>query len=465
MEIRIGMAIETPVLPHAGSARATARTVTPSSCGVMLFLVALIALQLVIWFQAVHARGGLDIYARGSDFSPTLAAVEMLRAGNGTHLYGIAAQHDALVLVLTPYRVLPPATLLPFLHPPFEALVLAPLQGLSYGGLYLVWSALSLTAFSSTLVLLARALPLALPTRLLLLLGCCSYNAIHYALWLGQSSPFVTLGLCGTFVALRRGRVGWAGIALALVTLKPQLLLVIGPTLLLLGYWRVVMVATATLATASVAAMPFLGVFWPFSYARFLIAINKWDGYTLIFPEIMPNWRGVVVNLFWGSSGQLVTPIVAGLSYVTIAALIWVGWRACLLLHTPIWNVRTDLFWAFAVLLAILVAPHLYLHDLTALVIPAWIVVATLPTGLWPVALTRLWPVLFWAISAVSLPVHLTGNRWPAGLIVFTALLCLCAAALLGWRCLCFPAYGAASDPGLGTAVLPARYRGHRWRA
>jgi len=73
--------------------------------------------------------------------------------------------------------------------------------------------------------------------------------------------------------------------------------------------------------------------------------------------------------------------------------------------------------------------------------------------------------VLFWAISAVSLPVHLTGNRWPAGLIVFTALLCLCAAALLGWRCLCFPAYGAASDPGLGTAVLPARYRGHRWRA
>lgn len=447
------MAIETPVLSGVGRNRANMRAITPRSCGVMLLLVALIALQLLIWVQAVQARGGLDIYVRGSDFSPTLAAVELLRAGNGAQLYDIAAQQDAQVVVLTPYRTLPPNTLLPFLHPPFEALLLAPLRGVSYGGLYLIWSALSLTAFIGTLILLARALPLPLPTRLLLLLGCCSYNAIHYALWLGQSSPFVTLGLCGAFVALRRGRVGWAGIALALVTLKPQLLLVIGPALLLLGYWRVVLVSAVTLVAASVAAMPFLGVLWPFSYARFLVAITTWDGYTLIFPEIMPNWRGIVVNISWGGPGQPVIPIVAGLSLATIVALAWVAWRARPLLRAPVWDMRMDLFWAFAVLLAILVAPHLYLHDLTALVIPAWIVVATLHAGLWPIALARSWPVLFWTISAVSLPVHLTANRWPAGLIVVTALLCPCAAVFLGWRCLRFPArIGVAADERTVTA-------------
>ena len=445
MEIRAGMAIEAPVLPGARVARADTRTISPRSCGVLLFLVALIALQLLIWVRAVQARGGLDSYARGSDFSPTLAAIETLRAGNGTQLYDIAVQHSALALVLAPYRTLPPDTLLPFLHPPFEALALAPLRGLSYGSLYLVWSALSLAAFIATLVLLARALPLPFPTRLLLLIGCCSYNAIHYALWLGQSSALVTLGLCGTFVALRRGRVGWAGVALALVMLKPQLLLVIGPTLLMLGYWRAALVAAATLATASVAAMPFLGLLWPLHYARFLIAINRWDGYTLIFPEVMPNWRGIVVNLCLGGAAQLVSPLVVGLSLATIGALVWVGWRARLVLRAPSWDVRTDLYWAFGILLAILVAPHLYLHDLTALVIPVWIVVSTLHADLCP--------VLFWTISAVSLPVHLTANRWPAGLIVVTALLCLGAAILLGWRCRCFPAsVGMSADECTVTA-------------
>lgn len=433
-----------PPLTAAGTRRAAAagyapvHSLTPRAVGGALLLVVLIALQLLIWAKAIEARGGPDVYARGIDFTPTLTAAQMLRAGAGAQLYDIAAQRAAQAVVLAPYLTLPANTLLPYLHPPFEALLFVPVGGLPYGTLYFAWSALSVLAFIGSLALLARALPLDGPTRLLLLLGCCSYNAIHEALWLGQSAPLVTLGLCGTFVALRRGRWGRAGAALALVAIKPQLLLVIGPMLLLLGHWRAVATCAGTLATASIAAMPFLGVLWPLRYVRFLVAINHWDGYTLIFPALMPNWRGVVVNLFWGGTGQLVDTVTALLSFGTLAALLWVGWRARLAFRAPAWDMRTDLYWACAIFLAILVAPHLYLHDLTALVLPAWIIVASLRADIWPDGCARVWPALLGTIAVIGLLVQLTADRWPGALMAVTALLCLSAALLLGWRCVHF---------------------------
>ena len=230
----------------------------------------LAAFQLLLWFVPMGARGGPDGYARGTDFAATLTGAVIIRDGDGAHLYDLATQRAAQGRVLEPYITQRAGNLLPYLHPPFEALLVAPLLSLSYGTLYLLWSGLILFAFAGSLLLLARELPLSGAARWLLPGALCSYQALYQSFWLGQSSPLVLLGLTGAYVGLRRGRDGWAGAALALVAIKPQMLLIVGLLLLLTRRWRPLLVCGGLLGILGVAAMPVLGPLWPLRYARFL---------------------------------------------------------------------------------------------------------------------------------------------------------------------------------------------------
>lgn len=400
----------------------------------LVSMVLLGAFQFLIWYKAVEGRGGPDIYVRGIDFAPTLTGARIVRDGDGRQLYDLTMQRAAQDRVLAPYLRLPEGTILPYLHPPFESLLVAPLLDLPYGTLYLLWSGLILLAFVGALLALARALPLTGRPRWLLLTALCSYYALSQALWLGQSSPLVTLGLCGSFLALKRGRPGWAGVALALVAIKPQMLLVVGPVLLLMGRWRALVSCAAVLAGVSVAAMPILGPLWPLHYARFLSAINGWTGKTFIYPIIMHNWRGLAVNLFGHVAPQLVSPTITFLTIVGVLALLWAWWRARREVAGPIWGEKSDQLWALACLIAVLVAPHLYMHDLTSLALPAWIIVAGLVAGTWRGAHAYLWLAILWAVYALGFLVPSIADRWPAAPVVPTVLLIALAAALLTWQ-------------------------------
>jgi hypothetical protein len=412
----------------------------------LVSMVLLVALQLLMWYKAVDGRGGPDAYVRGIDFAPTLTGARIVRDGEGPRLYDLATQRAALEQVLAPYKTLPADTILPYLHPPFEALLIAPLLGLSYGTLYLLWSGLTLLAFVGSLALLARALPVAGRPRWFLVAALCSYQAIYQVLWLGQSSPLVTLGLCGSFLALKRGRPGWAGVALALVAIKPQMLLVTGPVLLLMGRWRALASCAAVLAGASVLAMPILGPLWPLHYLRFLSAINGWAGNKYIYPVIMHNWRGLATNLLGGVAPGLVGPAVTLLTLVAAVVLLGAWWRARSEVTGAAWGEQSDLLWALGCLLAVLVAPHLYMADLTSLALPVWIVVAGLASGAWRGPLARLWLGILWAIYMVGFLLPTIAGEWPAAPVVPAVLLFAIAAALLAWRI-----------AGLSSALAPRR--------
>jgi hypothetical protein len=94
-----------------------------------------------------------------------------------------------------------------------------------------------------------------------------------------------------------------------------------------------------------------------------------------------------------------------------------------------------DLTWAACVLLATLIAPHLYIHDLTLLIFPAWIIVARVVAGGWRPSLVRLWLVVLWSIHLLSLVFMMIADRWPSVPVVPTVLLCAAAAGLLVWLC------------------------------
>lgn len=414
---------ETPVAPPRP---ATGRWSFPALLAVAV-AVCLIAGQLLVWGNAMRARGGPETYVRGLDFMATLTGARVVADGAGSRLYDLDTQRAAQARVIAGYVTLKPGTVLPYIHPPFEALALAPLMRLPYAAIYALWSLGMALAFAGALGLLAGALPLPAPVRWLMLLAACSFVPFHLALWYGQSSPLLLLGLAGAYAELRRGHEGRAGAWLALLVLKPQLVPVVVLLLALERRWRTLAVAAGVAGGASVAAMPVLGVTWPLQYARFvLVDLSRLGVRANVYPIIMPSLRGFAVNLLGGWAPALVTPAYAGLAALLVALFVWVWWRS----RAARGAGRDDALWALACLVAVLVATHVYMHDLPVLLLPAWIVAARALSGVWGARVARGWLALLWAGYGWALNFAFVPS--PGLTIVPTVLLLLAAIALLG---------------------------------
>ena len=426
-------------------ARQAARTGNPRARAVglkiTLALLALLTLgQGLLWYGSVKSRASLDAYASGIDFTATLTGAQIIRDGDGARLYDLDVQRAAQRVLLAPYSANQAApadsdTVLPYIHPPFEALLTAPLMGLPPGTLYLLWIGVIGLALVGSVLLLARTLPLVGESRWLMLAAICAYAPMHQVLLLGQSSPLVLLGLCGAYAGLKRGRDGWAGVALALMVVKPQMLLVVGVVLLLQLRWRPLVVCGSIIAGLTIAAMPILGLLWPLRYAQFLAGIGSWSGNHNEYPSIMHNWRGLIFHFAGGASSSVAGFLIAGLTAASLGALLWVWWRGAAARSGV-----ADLLWALACVIAILAAPHLYIHDLTLLIFPAWIVVWWLQAHGWPRPLTQVWLAIIWGGFAFMqiFPFRSEAFLWLP--TVPDTLLIVAATALLTWQALRRPA-------------------------
>lgn len=414
--------------------------------------IALIVGYLVLWAQNVQANGGPEGYIRGSaqrgpvDFISTLTGALIIRDGDGPRLYDLTKQRDAQNRIFDGYR--PPlstAEILPYNHLPFEALLIAPFMGLPYPIVFALWTLLCGIAIGMSLGMLDGALPVPRPVGWVLSMAACSYLPLIRGLMLGQNSPLALLGLCGLYVSLRRGQYGWAGVSLALVALKPQILPVVLLALVLQRYWRVLAVFAGVMVVLSLAAAPVLGIGWIWQYAQLLVGVAGWGSTGAIDPGIMHNWRGFLTNLLGGQTPGLVTPLFVLLSLLSVGLVVWVwlrsrlvdaegegegegeadkivGWHA----YLP----QRDLLWALTGIVAVLTSLHLNPHDLTLLIFPAWIIGAYATTGQWSKTVSRAWLVILSIGYALGL-LTLTNTR---EVVIPSVLLMAAAMGLLVWQ-------------------------------
>jgi hypothetical protein len=226
-------------------------------------------------------------------------------------------------------------------------------------------------------------------------------------LLLGQNSAGVLLGWAAGSAALRRGVGGWAGLGFALLAIKPQLGVVLLGVLILARYWRTVGVWLLTVAGAVALTLPILGLDWPLRYGAFLVdfALGPPDAAT--DPAAMQNWRGLATHLL--GPGSAATALTAVLTLAGGGLLLWLWWRATPQRPPPgsaAWERR----WVITLCLALLVSPHLLLHDFALAIVPGWILAAgARVSGNWRVAG---WLGLGWALGLFALyraqPVPLT---------------------------------------------------------
>ncbi len=261
-------------------------------------------------------------------------------------------------------------------YPPHALLICAPVAALPYLPAYLVWMGVSLVTF----LLAARGM---VPQwRWLAFAPAAAVNLL-----LGQNG-FLTAALFLWGMTARRA--WWAGLALALLTMKPQLGLLIPVALLAEKNWRVIgWTVGLTAAVLLLTTLLFGSAVWP----AWLAGLRVHEG-------LVATGSGLFL---WFMASAFGAARVLGLSATT--GLLW---------HLPLLLVASAAVWRayragapqrLAVLIAatLLATPHLYAYDLNLLSVALLLLPAATTRG------TVLLRSVLWGVPLLLIPCNAAG--------------------------------------------------------
>jgi alpha-1,2-mannosyltransferase len=327
---------------------------------------------------------------------------------NVTPLYDGVAQHAeqvALVPDSASDRFLP-------VYPPQTALLFAPFSYLPYHWAASAWAAFTLLAYLSAVWLAwDRA---ALPDTQLVLTAAMAWPPLWLLVATGQTTALPLLAFVLGWWALERDRPWLGGAALGLLAFKPQFGLVIGVVAMAMGYWRVILGGLCSVALQLGLVALWLGQSVLGTYATQTLSSLP-QVQTMLEPKpYLQHSLTVLTRL----AGRLSLPLWLMLSLAILVGT-WRVWRV-----QASWRVKMGVL----VLASVLVNPHVYVYDMTILVLPVlWIggwlearepapwfwhavyalgVVCLIPTAplLWVQASVLIMGYLFWQVTRLAAP-------------------------------------------------------------
>lgn len=336
------------------------------SLGVVAFMAG------VLWVNAVQGRPPFQIVGR--DFAAFYTAGRFLLEGRVSELYSFESQSAFQFEVFgTPSS----DKWVPFLNPPFTAVMYAPFSLWGYEPGLLLWWTTGLLTLGIVMHLLRQELiptrPRSLPD--LFLLSLLFFPTLAWFFY-GQSTPIVLLLYTLAFVMLRRKRDIVAGAAIGLLLFKPQLLMAIGIVMVAKRRWAALLGSTLT-------AGIWVGIglaIHPESMAEYL-RFTAWLP-SLLRLEAYPSWG---IHSFYAFATLMLDGIsrrAADVLAVALTAggvlglvLVWRGapWRP----GSREW----DFLMGGTFALGLLISPHMYYYDLMLLLLPLAIVWSRYPTG------------------------------------------------------------------------------------
>jgi Glycosyltransferase family 87 len=292
-------------------------------------------------------------------------AALMLRRGEGNSLYDDAAQwrtQQEFVSLGTSDN-----NLLPYNHPPFEAIPFLPLTHLTFLRAYCVWFLVNGLLLGISMYVIRPWIP-ATATEFpeLFFLAPLAFFPVFYALMQGQDSILLLMLYCFAYAALGRGRDLQAGIWLGLGLFKFHLVLPFAFILLLRRRWRFIGGIALSGCAEIAVSLPLVGWRELLSYPRYAWFINRLQAKAYILPANMPNLRGLIAG--WTVSPATRSKLELTLLVASIGLLVWAAkqWTA--------WNLRSSNHWnigfSIAVVTTFLVGYHGYNQDLSIALLP-----------------------------------------------------------------------------------------------
>src|SRR5450759_4604862 len=226
--------------------------------------------SLLVWayFWVSLVRGNL----RGPDFVSFYAAARLYVLNGGSAVYDLALQKqfELQIIPQSPDRFI----VLPYFHPPYYTLLIAPLAALSYRQAYYAMAAFNVLLVAALIVLLVRnSLSIHARGSFVAAAMIAGFFPLFVTILQGQSDLVVLVPLAAAYTAWARGRHGWAGIFSALALAKPQLLLLIPVLFLARRAWRALAGFAAVVAALGIVSVVGFGFSAVWSY---LGAVGIW---------------------------------------------------------------------------------------------------------------------------------------------------------------------------------------------
>jgi GT2 family glycosyltransferase len=345
------------------------------------------------WFTFI--RGDLQ----GPDFFSFYAAARLFVLKGGSAVYDLALQKQ-YELQVVPH---PPDqfVVLPYFHPPYYTLLIAPLAYLDYRSAYYAMAALNFLLVAALIALLVlgseRIRERAAIVAAALIGG---FFPIFITILQGQSDLVVLVPLAAAYTAWARGRLGWAGIFTGLALAKPQLLLLVPVLFIARRAWRALAGFVAVVAALGVVSVAGFGVGPVLGYVN---AVGRWaiggtlptNGQIVYTDSAVYSLRNVLEAVPGGGKGVALAILILLLALVALS----LSWRPD----------KPRLDFALAIAASLVLSPHQNLHDLALMVIPGFALADLALSGQlrWPRAAAG---VLVFAYAAINLTLAL--NLW-----------------------------------------------------
>lgn len=323
-----------------------------------VYLAAMIFLHAFVAWKSRHGVAeGLP------DFSIFYTAAQILHQGHAARLYDNNLQEDVQG-AFSSAAIRKRGSILPFNHPPFEALLFVPLASFSYLTAYFIWLGINFCLLAGAVVILRNNLPvLGRAPVYLWALACLGFFPVFVALVQGQDSILALFCYCMAFASLRRGAELRAGSWLGLVLFKFNLVVPFVCPPLLAKRKRLITGFLAAALPLGVIGLASVGWNACKNYPAYLWGTERNQSY-LWNRSLgnMANLRGIVSSLVPSNTPRLRDGLVILLSV------------ALVLVVTPVWKSRSQpLFFqlviASTVLLTLLLSYHIYTHDLSLLLL------------------------------------------------------------------------------------------------
>ena len=309
------------------------------------------------WFSFV--RGNLQ----GPDFVSFYSGAKLFVEKGGSAVYDLALQKQYELQVF-PH---PPDqfVVLPYFHPPYYTLLIAPLAFLDYRSAYYAMAAFDVLLGAALIVLLVRGSErihgrAAAVVAAAMIAG---FFPLFVTVLQGQSDLVVLVPLAAAYTAWVRGRLGWAGIFSGLALAKPQLLLLVPILFLARRAWRALAGFVAVIAAFGVVFVAAFGIGPVLDYIN---SVGRWalggklptNGLIVYSDSAIYSLRNLLEALPGGAQGVGLAVLILLLALVALS----LSWRPD----------KPRLDFALAIAASLVLSPHQNVHDLALLVIPGF---------------------------------------------------------------------------------------------
>src|SRR6266480_8028945 len=317
----------------------------------LLFLAGMLSLHIAVAWRS------RDLVRKGyPDFTALYSAGKIVREGLSKQLYDSQTQYRIQQEFAAGVSIRQGP--LPYIHPPWEALVFVPFAWFSYPVAYLLWDAVNVLILLSLPFLLRNHLPkLEQVSPLFWLFVSLAFYPIFFDLLQGQDILPLLLFFTFSFVSLKQNNDLAAGCWLGLGLFRFHLVLPLMFILLLQKRLKALIGFVLVAFILLLVSIAILGWNGALSYPAFVWHIETVMGHGAIVPVDMPNLRGLLHTFLAAHCSKLVVQLVV--AALSVVLLLFASGK----LRVAKQGTAFDLGFSLVVMSTILVSYHANTYD------------------------------------------------------------------------------------------------------